>query len=350
MTDYALSASDTNDFDSSSRGAEDAMLSQWMDAGTLSVDDEEAKPPRKERRKETAADAEVTTESDEDLDFDEGDEDADADTGDEANEDDKDTDDKVDEPVVAADEAVVRVTVDGEERSVPVKDLKRLYGQEASLTRKSQEVALVRKSAEQEGERFTLATQKLMERASERFKPYAEIDWTIAAKTLDNEEYIALRQEAQAAYGDLKFLKEEFDGHMTATREARQAVLVEEAKEAVSVLKRDIPGWNQETYTGVINYAADNGLDREFIAGVTDPNVIKLLHKAMSYDNAKARAATKRKATTSKNTIKPTNKRNTSALGKPDSKAELAQLAKSGRVEDAADLLISRWGNMESDD
>lgn len=340
---------DSEGSDFSPSDAEDAILNQWLDAGTLSNDDGGAKLPKRRTETVTEDAEEDNNESDDDLDLDddEDDQDADAEEGSDTT-DDKD-EDKADEPTIAADEAVVRVTVDGEERTVPVKDLKRLFGQEASLTRKSQEVAQVRKSAEEEGARFTLATQKLMERAGERFKPYAEIDWTIAAKTLDNEEYIALRQEAQAAYQDLKFLKEEFDGAFKATQDARQTQNIEAAKEAVAVLKRDIPNWSQETYTGVIDYAANNGLDRDFIAQVTDANVIKLLHKAMSYDMAKERAATKRKAATSKHTMKSSNKRPTAALGKPDGKAELAKLAKSGSQDDAAALLLSRW-NSEGDD
>lgn len=340
---------DLDGSDFSPSDAEDAILNQWLDAGTLSDDDGGAKPPK--RRTETVPEdaGEGNNESDDDLDLDDEDgQDADADEGSDTDTEDDD-EGKADEPIIAADEAVVRVTVDGEERTVPVKDLKRLFGQEASLTRKSQEVAQVRKSAEEEGARFTLATQKLMERASERFAPYAEIDWTIAAKTLDNEEYIALRQEAQAAYQDIKFLKEEFDGTLKATQEARQTQTIEAAKEAVAVLKRDIPNWSQETYTGVIDYAANNGLDRDTIAQVTDANIIKLLHKAMSYDMAKERVATKRKSATSKHTMKSSNKRPTAALGKPDGKAEMARLAKSGSQDDAAALLLSRW-NSEGDD
>ena len=57
------------------------------------------------------------------------------------------SDDDADE-TIAGDTAKVKVTVDGEEKTVSVKDLKRLFGQEASLTRKSQEVAAKRKEAE----------------------------------------------------------------------------------------------------------------------------------------------------------------------------------------------------------
>src|SRR5574337_877989 len=46
----------------------------------------------------------------------------------------------------AGDDVIVKIKVGDKEHEVPVKDLKRLYGQEASLTRKSQEVAAQRKA------------------------------------------------------------------------------------------------------------------------------------------------------------------------------------------------------------
>src|SRR3546814_20739928 len=65
--------------------------------------------------------------------------------GDDADEDDLGDDDgsndeKPAPKAVPEDDAVVKVVVDGEEKEVTVGSLKRLAGQEAALTRKSQEV------------------------------------------------------------------------------------------------------------------------------------------------------------------------------------------------------------------
>src|SRR5262245_54818629 len=59
----------------------------------------------------------------------------------------------------------VKITVDDEEHEVPVKDLKRLFGQEKSLTQKSQQVAERRKQVDADGARYLAQTQVLLERA-----------------------------------------------------------------------------------------------------------------------------------------------------------------------------------------
>src|SRR3546814_13952670 len=68
------------------------------------------------------------------------------------------------------DDAVVKVVVDGEETEVTVGSLKRLAGQEAALTRKSQEVEVV-------GGRAALMIQGAIEVVLEELAPYKDIDW-----------------------------------------------------------------------------------------------------------------------------------------------------------------------------
>lgn len=320
-----------SDQGSSIDDAANALLSRWTDAEQLSENDEGAKPPRRtETVRDKDEDDNQSDVSDDDIDF--GDEDE--------NTDEDDTGPK-DALVEAADDAVVNLTVDGEEIKVAVKDLKRLYGQEASLTRKSQEVAQQRQLAEDSGARYVVATQRLLDKANERFQPYASIDWGIAAKTLDNDEYVALRQEAQAAHTDIKFLTEELDGVFTQAQEGRAEALEAEAASAVEILTRDIPNFTAETYTAMTDYAVEQGLDAEAVQQLTDPVALKLIHKAMAYDRAKARAASKRTTT-------PTSKRNTNSSRRPTGRGEdrggdaLTKLKSSGSRDDAVALLMAR--------
>ena len=66
--------------------------------------------------------------------------------------------------------------IDGETHRASVAELKRLYGQEASLTRKSQAVSQQRKQAEDALQRSDALLQAMLGRAEERFKPYSEVD------------------------------------------------------------------------------------------------------------------------------------------------------------------------------
>jgi hypothetical protein len=310
--------------------AADALLNRWKDADpAIQRDDEGAKPIRRSETERNADEDDNEREDEDELDF-----------GDD--EDEQDEQDQADAPE-ASDEALVKLTVDGEEIKIPVKDLKRLYGQEASLTRKSQEVAERRKLAEETGARYIVATEQLMHKATERFKPYAQIDWAIAAKTLDNDEYVALRHEAQAAATDLQFLKHELDGVFADTQRAREAAAMEEAKASLEVLKTSIPNFNADTYNAMSAYAVSKGLPQETFAQITDPIALLLIHEAMSYSRAKERAATKRKAApTSKRTMKSSARNPRGRVGDPAGDA-MKRLQKTGSREDAVAALMERW-------
>lgn len=301
--------------------AANALLSRWTDADPAIQDRDEGAKPIRRSETERAPDKDENQSDDEELDF--GDEDA---------------------PVEASPDALVTLTVDGEEIKIPVKDLTRLYGQEASLTRKSQEVAERRKFAEDEGARYVVATQRLLTKAQERFQPYAQVDWAIAAKTLDNDEYIALRTEAQAAHADLQFLNSELDGVFTETKRTRETQNLEDAKAALEVLQRDIPNFTAEVYQDMTAYAVTQGLPEDAVHQLTDPTALKLIHKAMAYDRAKERAASKRKAApTSKRTM-TTTRRSEQREGNRDG-AAMTALRKTGSRDDAVAAMMERWSD-----
>ena len=121
----------------------DAILSRWEDAdeNQLSEDGEEASQQVEEETDDDVDLVEVD-ETEEDIE-----EDTEPEEEDDANED-NDDEDELDSQF-ADDDAMVEVTVDGKVVQQSVKELKRLAGQEASLTRKSQETASKRKEADE---------------------------------------------------------------------------------------------------------------------------------------------------------------------------------------------------------
>ena len=112
--------------------AEDAILARWEDPDAQVSDDSEQEATPDIDEDETT-DVEEYEEEEEDQDLDEDEDDPELE--DEEPEDDDDDDEETAERI--DDEAEVEVTVDGEVHRASVKDLKRLYGQEASLNRKS---------------------------------------------------------------------------------------------------------------------------------------------------------------------------------------------------------------------
>ena len=243
---------------------------------------------------------------------------------------------------VLDDDSLVEVKVDDEVLKVSVKDLKRLYGQEASLTKKSQQVAATRKAMEQEALKTAAVLDKMYKKAEERWKPYSEVDMLLASKQLDSDQFAALRSEAQAAWEDFKFVSEEADSFIKESQAQQQNKLKEAAVDAIKVLKENIPNWNTNLYDSIREYAVNHGMPSDMVNSLVDPVAIQIIHKARLYDEAK-KIVTKKKDLKPKKILKTTKASDPKAMT-PNKTAENAQRLKaSGDLDDAAELFLSRW-------
>lgn len=325
--------------------AESAFLKRWQDADMLS-DSEKGANTLPEKGSEIEPEEDVNDETQDD--FEDDIELEDEEEGDEE----EDSDDQ--EKVEAPDDAVVTVKVGDENKTIKVKDLKRLYGQEAALTRKSQEVAQTRQKVEQEGELYAVSSQRMIEKAEARFQPYADIDWLVAQKQLTTTEFAALRQEAQSAFEDLKFLQEEAGSVLENLKTQRQTLWVEEAKECVKTLTDTVPNWSAERYSKVREFASERGIAPETFNQIVDPAAISLINDALTLHEARQRAATKKKAValSTKKTVKQTKGRSatTTKSGQDQEVTALhRKLRSSGKDTDAEALVLARWAGMGDD-
>ena len=89
-------------------------------------------------------------------------------------------------------DALVEVKVGDETNQVSVKELTRLYGQEKSLTQKSQQLASQKKKVEEDGLKYASALETLVKRAEDRWKPYSEVDFLVASKKMDANDFNSL--------------------------------------------------------------------------------------------------------------------------------------------------------------
>jgi hypothetical protein len=319
-----------------------AFLSKWSEedpapqASEAPEEDDQSKEAPDEEVPEDEADADAENEEETETDPQEDPEDTDNDDGEEES--------KEEPKKVLEDEALVKIKVDGEELEVSVKDLKRLYGQEAALTRKSQEAAAKRKEADAAAMKASAALQKMYEKAAAKWEPYSKIDYLVAQKQLDTEAFAALRAEAQAAYEDFRFISEEADTFVKQTQAQQQQQLQEAAKEAVKVLREAIPNWSPTLYDQIREYAIGTGMDSEVVNNLVDPVAIQLLHKARLYDESK-KIATKKKVVTPKKVVKSTVTSNPQSMKADQTVKAKKTLQTSGSVDDAANLFLSRWAN-----
>jgi hypothetical protein len=324
--------------------AADSILARWTDdtknpSGTETEatetetneikdqdQDNEEEKPNEENLEETNEDPSTDEETDsEDIDEDE----------------DTDSDDTTTE---LSDETEIDVIVDGEAQKVSIKNLKRLHGQEASLTRKSQEVARQRKEADDAISKSTTVMDAMIKKAEERYKPYKEVDMLLASKTMSDTDFAQLRKEAQAAHDDLNFLTKEADGLYKDLQEQQKVALQNAAKECVQVLQDNIPDWSNSLYNDIRSYAVRQGFAEQEVNNYVDPKVIQILNKARLYDEGKKVASIKKANPTSKRVLKSKKAPPTAQNQKNVKVAEARKrMRTSTDLDDVAEALMSRW-------
>jgi len=332
--------------------AADAILDRWADGEDLSDNNEELEATDEPSNEETEEDT-SDTQDDEEQDYEEVEEtDEDPDNDDTEDQDEPETEEEDDETeVLLSDETMVEISVDGEVKQASLKDLKRLHGQEASLTRKSQEVAAKRKEAEDALGKAHISYQKLLERAEARMKPYAEVDMLVASRQMSTEDFAAFRRESQEAEKDLKFLQEESNAFYKDAQAQQQKQVQEAATECIKVLKNDLPDWGDELYNDIRNYAVSQGLPQEQVDQYVDPQVIKILNKARLYDQTKATAETKKakakviKTKQSKGRVLKAKKSPSTRSDDQRAKQQKARerLRSSTDLDDVTEALMARW-------
>ena len=250
---------------------------------------------------------------------------------------------------VEDDDSLVKYVVDGQEMSVSIKDLKRLAGQEASLTRKSMEAASRRKEAEEIGTYHAQGLARLVAMAEEEYAPYANIDFLSAAKdpTISGDELRALRDEASAKYQKYQFLTQELKGFTQQQTEQRNKLMHEQASVTIQELtnpESGIPGWGPKLYEEVGNYAISRGMRPETFTAILDAPSLRVIHDAYRYDKAK-QIQTKKKAAAPANVLKSSAAPDTGRFGSDKAKSSMSKLRESGNRDDAVSALLARWSS-----
>jgi len=316
--------------------AADALLKRWEDA---------EEPSEQATEEATELNQEADDLEQEELEEDQTDEEAETDPDEEVDEDDSDEDEEEIEEVELTDDTLIEISIDGATKQASIKELKRLYGQEASLTRKSQEVADQRKKAEDNIGKTDAVLTQMLERAEARYKPYSEVDMLLASKNMNDADFAQLRKEAQDAHDDLKFVQEQSDDFYKQLKTQQQEQMQEAAKEAVKVLEQDIPDWNNQLYDDIRSYAIGQGLVAEEVNNIVSPDVIKIINKARLFDQAKKVTTTKKKRVVKK--VLKSNKAPATAAQTKNKRvkdAEARMLAGNANdLDDIADVLLSRW-------
>ena len=313
--------------------ASELFLKQWK----VAPEEEPAKAAEGDKKTPEPVDSDETSD-DEDLLLED----------DEDSEDPKESDDDKpkDKKLIEDDEALVKVSVNGQELEVSVKELKRLAGQEASLTHKSMELAQRRKDAEEIGNYHAQSLARLVQMAEEEYAPYANIDFNIAAKDLSTEEYQALREEAVAKYEKYQYLTQELATHQQKQGEYRAKLMQEQAAATIAELsdpEKGIKGWGPKLYEEIGAYAVSKGMKPETFSQILDTPSLRILHDTYHLEKAK-QLATKKKATAPAKVLKSTATPDSQRFSSNKAQSQLSKLQKTGKRDDAVSAILARWG------
>lgn len=267
--------------------------------------------------------------------------DAEDDLDDEADEDDGDDDQSFD--ILAA-----KVEVDGEE--ITVEELKRGHLRQRDYTRKTQELAEMRKHFEAEQseiERERAQYAQLLPALQQRIEMTAEQepDWDTL---YDTDPQMAARAERQwrkqqeQRQAQLEAVQAEQQRLAQLQQQRAEQMRAQYVEQQRAVLPDLIPEWRDtkvaQTEAGKIReYLLNEGFTDEDIAGLTNATLVKVARKAMLYETG-AKKASDAKAKPKASKAKTLRAGSRGSQPKPKSARAQAQqqLQKTGRLKDAA--------------
>ena len=229
--------------------------------------------------------------------------------------------------------------VDGE--SLTAEELKLGYLRQSDYTKKTQAVAEQRKAFEAQAAETEATMNALMSAASADLSRFQSVNWEQAA--IDNPEQY---KQAQAAYAQAQstynLIKAQADQFQTQQQQQTEAAQKEAAKESLTVLKTNIPNWNNDLYYKIGEYAQGLGVSGEEFNKVSDHRLITALWKAMQFDQAKQVAAKKKVKPSATKTLSGSKADSTKAVESESARTTRERLRKTGSVDDAAAALLNR--------
>ena len=248
-------------------------------------------------------------------------------------------------------EAIYTVKVDGQEIDVPVSELVKGYSRTADYTRKTQELAQIRKQVEQVAQesvavrdqyaqRLVQLDQLLQQQAPQEpnwEQLRAEDPIEFAAQWADHQRRQQVQQQVQA----------ERQAIMQRQQQEQMMQVQQQLEQGRQWLNQVIPEWKdaeaaKAERAAMKAYGKKFGYSDEELSQVADPRAVVLLRKAMLYDRMQER----------RGQIKPSKKAEVPVMkpgpaSPPSAKktSELTRakqrLAKTGKVSDAAELFKS---------
>jgi hypothetical protein len=238
------------------------------------------------------------------------------------------------------DEELRTFLVDGE--TLSEEELKLGFLRQSDYTKKTQIVSEQRKAFEAQSQQAEATMSALMSAAGADLSRFEGVNWEAVA--VDNPEQY---RQAKAAFEQTRstydFIKAQSDQYQAQSQQQAEAAHKEAAKDSLTVLKTNIPGWNNDLYYKIGEYAQkDLGVTSEEFNEVADHRMITALYKAMQFDRAKQVTAKKKIKASPTKTLSGGKADASKATESDTSRKQRERLKRTGRIEDAAAVILNR--------
>lgn len=226
--------------------------------------------------------------------------------------------------------------------TLSAEELKLGYLRQSDYTQKTQSLAESRKAAESQIEETTATMSALLSAAGADLSRFEGVDWERAA--VENpEQYKQAKASFEQTRSTYEFIKAQSDQYQEQQQQQADTAQKEAATESLTVLKTNIPNWSNDLYYSIGEYAQkDLGVSSEEFNQVADHRIITALYKAMQFDQAKTVAAKKKIKASPTKTLSGGKADATKATQSESSRKANERLRKTGRVEDAAAVILNR--------
>ena len=240
------------------------------------------------------------------------------------------------------------VKIDGKEEAVPLDELLKGYQRTADYTRKTQALAEQRKAAEAElnavrEERATYS--QLLTALQQQLQQQQEspVDMERLYRE-DPIEWVRQTELARQRSEKLAASQAELQRLNTLQQQEVQRAMQARLKEEASLLVSAIPEWRDEKTakaekSALIEFGVKEGFTPDDLKGVVDHRVVKVLRKAMMFDQimSKQQSIKPNVVAPKAKTVAPGNPQATKVQVNEITRAR-QRLAKTGSVKDAAKL------------
>jgi hypothetical protein len=233
------------------------------------------------------------------------------------------------------------IEIDGEQ--LTLEEVKLGYLRQSDYTRKTQAVAEQRKAAEEERQYFASSLNSILTAVGADIQRFEGVDWERAAAE-NPDQYRVAKQAYEQSRQLFDGIRQQTEDFVQRTKQAQEAALKAQAKESVAVLKASIPGWNNELYAQIGEYAQKElGFKPEEFNNIADHRAIRSIWKAMQYDRGRKVATEKTVKVAPTRTLSDKKAAESKIVhNRKQNQKQRERLRSTGKIDDAVALLANR--------